>query len=253
MRMTLQDFFKETPKAALAFSGGVDSAYLLYAARENGADVRPYYVKSVFQPQFELDDALRLAQQLGMELSVLNIDILADQTIRANPENRCYFCKRRIFSSIADAAVRDGYSVLLDGTNASDAASDRPGMRALAELEVRSPLRLCGLTKAEIRRSSRAAGLFTWEKPAYACLATRIPAGTALDAETLAAVEQTELGLMELGFRDIRARVRNEMILLEVLPEQFSMAESKWAAVTACIQKCFPMARVALKARRNVT
>lgn len=251
--MTLQDFFSETPKAALAFSGGVDSAYLLYAARQSGADVRPYYVKSVFQPQFELDDALRLTRQLGMALTILNVDVLADQTIRANPENRCYFCKKRIFSSIASAAASDGYSVLLDGTNASDAVSDRPGMRALAELEVRSPLRLCGLTKAEIRSLSRAAGLFTWEKPSYACLATRIPAGTPLDAQTLAAVEQAEAGLMALGLRNIRARVRNREIWLEVLEEQVSLAKANWGDVESCVQKAFDGVRIVLKVRQNVT
>lgn len=251
--MTLQDFFSETPKAALAFSGGVDSAYLLYAARRSGADVRPYYVKSVFQPQFELDDAFRLTRQLGMELTILNVDVLADQTIRANPENRCYFCKKRIFSSIAGAAASDGYSILLDGTNASDMVSDRPGMRALTELEVRSPLRLCGLTKAEIRSLSRAAGLFTWEKPSYACLATRIPAGTPLDAETLVAVERVEDRLMALGLRNIRARVRNREIWLEVLPEQFLFAKENWEDVENCIRKTFAEARILLKVRQNVT
>lgn len=251
--MTLRDFFIKTPKAALAFSGGVDSAYLLYVARQSGADVRPYYVKSAFQPQFELDDALRLTRQLGMELTILHIDVLADQTIRANPENRCYFCKKRVFSSIASAAAADGYSVLLDGTNASDAASDRPGMRALTELEVRSPLRLCGLTKAEIRRLSRAAGLFTWEKPSYACLATRIPAGTPLDAKTLAAVERAESGLMALGFRNIRARVRNGEIWLEVLPEQVLLAQENWKDVESCVRKAFAGARIILKVRQNVT
>lgn len=251
--MTLQDFFKETPKAALAFSGGVDSAYLLYAAHQCGADVRPYYVKSAFQPQFELDDALRLTRQLDLALTILDLDILADETIRMNPENRCYFCKQRIFSRIAAAAAADGYAVLLDGTNASDESSDRPGMRALAELEVRSPLRLCGLTKSEIRRLSRASGLFTWDKPSYACLATRIPTGTPLDVKTLAAVEQAEDGLMALGFRNIRARVRNHEIWLEVLPEQAPYAKENWKDVTDCLQKVFSGMRIVLKVRQNVT
>lgn len=251
--MTLQDFFRETPKAALAFSGGVDSAYLLYAAVQSGVDVSPYYVQSAFQPQFELNDALRLTRQLGVVLTVLQMDVLADQAIRANPENRCYFCKKRIFSRIAGAATADGYPILLDGTNASDDASDRPGMRVLAELEVRSPLRLCGLTKPEIRRLSRAAGLFMWEKPSYACLATRIPAGTPLDAETLAAVERAEDGLMALGLRDLRARVRKREIWLEVLPEQFPFAEEHWEEIETCIQKAFADARIILKARQNVT
>ena len=175
--MTLTEFFHQNQKAAIAFSGGVDSAYLLYAALQSGADVRAYYVKSAFQPQFELDDARRLAETLSADMSVLDDDILADETVAANPPDRCYHCKRRIFSAIASAAAADGYTLLLDGTNASDDAGDRPGMRALRELSVRSPLRECSLTKPEIRRLSREAGLFSWDKPAYACLATRGPAG----------------------------------------------------------------------------
>lgn len=152
--MTLTEFFKENKKAAIAFSGGVDSAYLLCAALKSGADVRAYYAKSAFQPQFELDDARRLAETLSADMRVLTLDVLADEAVAANPADRCYHCKRRIFSAIAAAAADDGYTLLLDGTNASDDAGDRPGMRALRELSVRSPLRECGLTKPEIRRLS---------------------------------------------------------------------------------------------------
>ena len=171
--MDLQQFFKENPRVAIAFSGGVDSSYLLYAALRYGARVRAYYVNSAFQPRFELEDARRLAGDLHADLR----DVLSSPTVTANPPDRCYHCKRVIFRTIAAAAVEDGFPVLLDGTNASDDAGDRPGMRALRELSVRSPLRECGLTKDEIRRLSREAGLFTWDKPAYACLATRIPTG----------------------------------------------------------------------------
>lgn len=175
--MDLKEFFRQHPKAAIAFSGGVDSSYLLYAALQCGADVRAYYVKGAFQPQFELDDAQRLARDIHAPMTVLRADVLRDETVTANPANRCYYCKKVVFSSIAQAALADGYTVLLDGTNASDDAGDRPGMRALQELQVLSPLRLCGLTKPEIRRLSKEARLFTWDKPAYACLATRIPTG----------------------------------------------------------------------------
>ena len=168
--MDLKEFFRQHPKAAIAFSGGVDSSYLLYAALQCGADVRAYYVKGAFQPQFELDDAQRLARDIHAPMTVLRADVLRDETVTANPANRCYYCKKVVFSSIAQAALADGYTVLLDGTNASDDAGDRPGMRALQELQVLSPLRLCGLTKPEIRRLSKEARLFTWDKPAYACL-----------------------------------------------------------------------------------
>ncbi len=136
--MNLQEFFVENNKVAVAFSGGVDSSYLLYAAKKYGADVRAYYVKSAFQPLFEYEDAMKLvsdldAMGLHVELTVLEVDVLGNDTVTANPSNRCYFCKQVIFGNIIEAAVRDGYEVLLDGTNASDDASDRPGMKALEE------------------------------------------------------------------------------------------------------------------------
>ena len=205
--MTLDGFFRENSKAALAFSGGVDSAFLLHYAIRLGADVRPYYVKTAFQPRFELDDAMRLASQLDIGMKVLEADVFACPAIVSNPPDRCYHCKRRIFSAIGEAAGADGYELLLDGTNASDDAGDRPGMRALQELSVLSPLRICGLTKAEIRRLSKEAGLFTWDKPAYACLATRIPAGQAISEESLQRTERAEEFLKSLGFSDFRIRL----------------------------------------------
>lgn len=205
--MTLEAFFKENPKTALAFSGGVDSSYLLYAAMQDGAEVRAYYVKTAFQPEFEYEDAMRLTKQLEAEVTVLRLDALCDPQVAANPANRCYYCKQNIFGSIWRAARADGFSVLLDGTNASDQADDRPGMKALRELKVRSPLREAGLTKAMIREKSRLAGLFTWDKPAYACLATRIPTGETITEEKLTRTEWAESYLMGLGFSDLRVRL----------------------------------------------
>ena len=205
--MTLKQFFQENPRCALGFSGGVDSAYLLYAGVKARADIRPYFIKTAFQPSFELADARKLAAGLGVEVTVLELDALADPRVAANPADRCYFCKQNLFRTLKDRAIADGYPVLLDGTNASDEAGDRPGMRALTELSVRSPLRECGLTKAEIRARSREAGLFTWDKPAYACLATRVPAGEAITADILARVERAEDALFRLGYTDFRVRV----------------------------------------------
>ena len=204
--MDLRDFFIRYPRAAVAFSGGVDSAYLLYAAKKYAEEVQPYYVKSEFQPGFELADAKRLASELDMEIKVLDVDVITLENIGANPPDRCYYCKKAIFTSIINAAKDDGFEILLDGTNASDEAGDRPGMRALRELSVLSPLRECGLTKEEIRRRSREAGLFTWNKPAYACLATRIPAGEHITREKLKAVEEAEKYMSSLGFTDFRVR-----------------------------------------------
>ena len=136
--MELSDFFAQHPKVALAFSGGADSAFLLYSAAACGADIMPYYVRSQFQPAFERADARRMAAALGVPLRELELDVLCEDTIVANPADRCYFCKRRIFGAICTAAAADGYPVVLDGTNASDDRGDRPGMRALEQAHVLS-------------------------------------------------------------------------------------------------------------------
>lgn len=214
--MDLQQFFREHPKAALAFSGGVDSAYLLYAAVQNGARVRAYYVKTEFQPQFELDDALRLARELGADMKVLHLQALAEEKVAENPADRCYYCKRRLFSAIQTAAAEDGFDWILDGTNASDRVDDRPGMKALREMGVRSPLREAGLTKEQIRRLSKEAGLFTHDKPAYACLATRIPSGQRITGALLERTEQGEEYLKKLGFTDFRIRLMGNAARIQI-------------------------------------
>ncbi len=214
--MTLTEFFAENPKVAIAFSGGVDSAYLLHAALACGAETKAYYVKTAFQPQFELDDAKRLAKELNADMQVLNVDVLCNDTVTANPSNRCYHCKKVIFREILAAAKADGFTVLLDGTNGSDDASDRPGMKALKEMAVRSPLRECDLKKSQIRQLSKEAGLFTWDKPAYACLATRIPTGEQITAENLARTERAEGYLESLGFRDFRVRTMGNSAKIQI-------------------------------------
>ena len=239
----LAKFFAGHPRVAVAFSGGVDSSYLLYTAKSSNAEsqtatqniissrkdeksssekqgtvsqtsseaanisVRAYYVKSQFQPQFELDDAVRMAEALDVPLSIETIDILACAQIAENPPDRCYYCKKAILTKLWELARADGYTVLCDGTNADDDEADRHGTRALRELEVLSPLRECGLKKEAIRRLSKKAGLFTHDKPAYACLATRIPAGTAITEQTLSKIERAEDVLLEMGFSDFRVRV----------------------------------------------
>ncbi len=216
---TLYGFFEKNPKVALAFSGGVDSAYLLYAAVDAGADVCAYYVKTDFQPDFELEDAERLAKELDAEMKIIHLDVLADPLVESNPADRCYHCKKHSFRAIIDHARKDGYEVIMDGTNASDDPGDRPGVRALREYGVRSPLRDCGLTKADIRVLSREAGLFTWNKPAYACLATRIQTDQKILYRTLKAVESCEGMMADLGFRDFRIRVRGKNALVQIREE----------------------------------
>mgnify|MGYP000240739851 CR=1 FL=1 len=204
-----------------------------------GADVKAYYVKALFQPQFEMDDAMRLAEQLKAPVRVLRADVLSDPVVVSNPSNRCYYCKKVIFNMIMKAAAEDGYTVLLDGTNASDDAGDRPGMKALQELQVKSPLRECGLVKSEIRRLSKEGGLFTWDKPAYACLATRIPTGEAITGEILARVEGAEDALFRLGYTDFRVRVFHGAARLQLPAGQLERAVRERAALRAALAPYF--------------
>ena len=219
----LTAFFKENQRVALAFSGGVDSAYLMYAAKKCGAEVCAYYVKTPFQPRFEYNDALLLAKHLHVPMTVLELDVLCDPAIATNPKMRCYHCKKKIFTTILEQAGRDGYPLVIDGTNASDSCADRPGMQALSELGIRSPLREWGLTKADIRRLSKEANLFTHDKPSYACLATRIPTGTPITTELLNKTERSEEFLKSLGFTDFRIRYLEDSAKLEVREDQLSL------------------------------
>ena len=248
--MTLREFFQEHNRAALAFSGGTDSALLLWAAAQYGAQVRAYFVKTPFQPAFELRDAQRLAGELSMPLTVIEFDVLSVPGAAANGPERCYHCKRALFTRLIEAARTDGFSLLLDGTNASDDAGDRPGMRALRELSVRSPLRECGLTKEDVRRLSREAGLFTWDKPAYACLATRIPTGEAISRDMLERVEQAEDALARLGYRDFRVRVCGGAARLQLTEEELARAFGQREEITRALRPWFPAALLDLEPRQ---
>lgn len=247
--MDLQTFFSEHPSIALGFSGGVDSSYLLYAGLRYGAHVGAYFVKTAFQPEFELRDACRIAGQLKAKFTVLHKDVLTEPKVASNPENRCYYCKRMIFETLKRQAAEDGFSVLIDGTNASDDAGDRPGMKALSELSVRSPLRECGITKEEIRRLAKEAGLFTWDKPAYACLATRIPAGRQITEELLLKVEASEDALFAMGFTDFRVRVLENAARLQFPEEQMTLALAKREMILKAVQPHFLVVLMDLNGR----
>lgn len=252
----LREFFQAHPKMALAFSGGTDSAYLLYAARACGCRVQAYYAASPFQPAFELEDAKNLAASLNAGMTVLPLNVLELAAVRENPSDRCYHCKNAIFSKILEAAEKDGFLEIMDGTNASDDAGDRPGMRALRELHVLSPLRSCGITKKALREYSRNAGLFTWNKPAYACLATRVPAGCSIDQEILKRIERAETGLTRLGFSDFRIRVQKDPAgqdswnaRLQLTESQFSLLAEKRLEVLELLKPDFSQVLLELSAR----
>ena len=235
--MLLYDYLKQYPRIAVAYSGGVDSSYLLYAAKAAGIDVRAYFIKSQFQPQFELDDAIRLTDSLSIPLIVGRLDALSDLNVAKNPADRCYHCKNAIFSKLWELARADGMSVLCDGSNADDDESDRAGMKATKELGVISPLRDCGLTKADIRRLSKEAGLETHDKPSYACLATRIPTGTAITNELLENTEAAESALFGMGFTDFRIRLIPPDIAKVQMPEsQWDIAAAQRTGIVSALQ-----------------
>ena len=246
---SLRAFFADHPRMALAFSGGVDSAYLLYAARACGCDVAAFYAQSAFQPEFERRDAQRLAEQLDVPLNVVPLDVLAVAAVRDNPADRCYHCKKAIFTALLAAAEAQGYEAVMDGTNASDDTRDRPGMKALVELGVLSPLRLCGITKAKVREYSRAAGLFTWDKPAYACLATRIPTGTPITDEDLNRVEGAEAALFALGFSDFRVRLFHGAARLQLPGAQMAEAIARREEIRGALAPWIEIVMLDLKDR----
>ena len=173
--MELKEFFEEYPAVAVACSGGVDSAFLLYQAKRYCEAVRAYFVQSEFQPQFEREDAEKLCEQFGVPLTVVDVVALSDERIRSNPADRCYYCKKKIFEAIRQSAQTDGFSILLEGTNASDEISDRPGVRALLEYGVRSPLRECNYNKE--RRPRRRESLSMTNPPTPASPPGFLPAG----------------------------------------------------------------------------
>ena len=232
---SLQEFFVRNPKVAVAFSGGTDSSYLLYAAVNSGADAVAVFVSTPFQFPGEREDAERIAKGIGAEFRVAEAELMNDPDIVSNTPERCYFCKRRILGALTGIVEKD--RILIDGTNASDDPDDRPGTRALAEFGVQSPLRLCGIGKTEVRELSRRAGLSTWNRPSNSCLATRIPAGVRLDQNLLDTVNDCEEALRSMGFSDFRVRTNGWDAVLETVREQRPLLESHKTEVESILLK----------------
>lgn len=249
--MTLAEFFTQYPKTAIAFSGGADSAFLLYSAKKYAKKVTAYYVKSAFQPEFELNDAKRFCNELNVDLKIINVDILSSEMIAKNPSNRCYYCKKVIMQAIKNKAFEDGYLVVADGTNASDNVKDRPGFKALDELKILSPLRMCGITKLQVRQFSKDANLFTYNKPAYACLATRIAVGEPITADKLDKTERAENFLFSLGFNDFRVRVSNGSAKIEINENQLELLIEKRNEIVSRLKKDYSSVCLNLEMRNE--
>ena len=235
---SLVAFFEDNPRPALAFSGGADSTYLMYVCSELDVDVVPLFAKGPFQSEDEISRVTDLSHSFGYDVSIIDVDPLSDGRITRNDSDRCYHCKRMIFSAISELAGSEGRYVM-DGTNASDDLGDRPGMRALSEMGIRSPLRECGITKAQVREYSRLAGLPTWDLPSNSCLATRIPTGTAITLESLRKVDSAEKELRSIGLKDFRVRIAGSGARLETIPSQKDILESDRRRIEEILLKYF--------------
>lgn len=209
----------------VGFSGGVDSTLLLAVAVEVlGKQVLAVTATSETYPERELAEARDLAAALGARHRVIVSEELDLPEFRHNPRNRCYYCKKELFGKLIAIAVEEGLPFVLDGTNIDDLGDHRPGRQAAAEIGVRSPLEEAGLTKDDIRALSQALGLPTWDKPAFACLSSRFPYGTAITRERVRQVGLAEESLFKLGFRTLRVRYHDTVARLELGPEEFTLA-----------------------------
>lgn len=208
---------------AVAFSGGVDSTFLLAVAHEVlGDKALAITVHTQLNPASEYDFARDICQMLGVEQVVIDVDALSLANVASNPPDRCYWCKHALFTAIVDEANRRNCFSVVDGTNADDSLDYRPGERALDELGIESPLSDANLTKNDIRMLSREMDLPTWDKPALACLASRFPYGEHITEDGLRRVEEAESYLHALGFRQVRVRVSDKSARIETLPQDFS-------------------------------
>lgn len=218
----LREYIKGLGSVAVAFSSGVDSTFLLKVCHDVlGDKAVAVTARSCSFPERELSEAIAFTKANGIPHRVVDSEELEIEGFCENPVNRCYLCKHELFSRMKEIAEKEGLREVAEGSNMDDMGDYRPGLEAIRELGVKSPLRHAGLTKDEIRRLSKELGLPTWEKQSFACLSSRFPYGESITAEKLKMVDQAEQMLLDLGFRQVRVRHHDPLARIEISEDQF--------------------------------
>ena len=219
----LKEYIASLESVAVAFSGGVDSTLLLRVAHDVlGDKAVAVTIKSNLIPQRELDEAKSFCESNHIKQIIINVDELEIEGFKENPKNRCYICKKNLFTRILATAHENNLAHVIEGSNLDDLGDYRPGLKAIDELEIISPLRVAGLRKSEVRELSRELGLKTWNKPSFACLASRFVYGELISLEKLLMVDKAEELLMALGLKQFRVRIHGNIARIEILPEDFA-------------------------------
>jgi uncharacterized protein len=218
----LKYILSDMKKVVVAYSGGVDSSFLLKVAADTlgSVNVRAVLAISPTYPSREYEKAMETASAIGIDVDIISTKETEDPKFKNNPVDRCYFCKHELFTKIAGYINSGDFINMIDGSNMDDLSDHRPGKKALREKQVRSPLQEAGLTKSEIRQLSRELGLKTWNKDALACLSSRFPYGESIDLQKLQMVDEAENFLSDLGFTNIRARHEKNTLRIEITPSQ---------------------------------